>query len=154
MNDQSELVIKLYATFDRGDFEAVKTMLAENFVAHLVSMSATLDRDEFTEFGIKFRQAFPDGSHHFDRPICEDDKVVTSGVFTGTHLGNFQGLPATGQSLSVAVMHIDRISDGRVVEHWGQGDQAGMMQQLGIVPIPGIGLFYSAIRQRLGIGKR
>jgi steroid delta-isomerase-like uncharacterized protein len=154
MNDNRDVVIKLYETFDRGDFEAVKTMLAENFVAHLVGMSATLDRDEFTEFGIKFRQAFPDGSHHFDRPICEDDKVVTSGVFTGTHLGDFQGLPATGRSISIAVMHIDRISDGRVVEHWGQGDQAGMMQQLGIVPIPGIGLFYSAIRQRLGIGKR
>jgi steroid delta-isomerase-like uncharacterized protein len=153
MNDQSELVINLYETFDRGDFEVVKTMLAENFVAHLVGMSATLDRDEFTEFGIKFRQAFPDGIHHFDRPICEDDKVVTSGIFTGTHLGNFQGLPATGRSISIAVMHIDLISDGKIVEHWGQGDQAGMMQQLGIIPIPGIRLFYSALHHRFRINK-
>jgi steroid delta-isomerase-like uncharacterized protein len=153
MNDNRDVVIKLYETFDRGEFEVVRNMLSKDFIAHLVGMSATLDRDEFTEFGIKFRQAFPDGTHHFDRPICEDDKVVTSGIFTGTHLGNFQGLPATGRSISIAVMHIDLISNGKVVEHWGQGDQAGMMKQLGIVPIPGISLFSSAILHRFGIGK-
>jgi steroid delta-isomerase-like uncharacterized protein len=154
MSDNRDLIIKFYQAFDRGDFDLVREMMAENFAAHLVGLPETLGRDGFIEFGSKFRQAFPDVSHQFDRPICEDDKVVTSGIFTGTHLGNFQGLPATGRSISIAVMHIDRISDGKVVEHWGQGDQAGMMQQLGIVPIPGIGLFCSAILQRLGIGKR
>jgi predicted ester cyclase len=153
MDDNRAVIIKLYQTFDRGEFEDVKCMLSANFAAHLVGMAATLNRDEFTEFGIKFKQAFPDGCHHFDRPICDGDKVVTSGKFTGTHLGDFQGLPATGRSISIAVMHIDRIKDGQVIEHWGQGDQAGMMQQLGIVPLPGIGLFYSAIRHRLGLRK-
>ena len=153
MNNDRDLIIQLYETFDRGDFDKVREMLSEKFVAHLVGMSATLDRDEFTEFGTKFRQAFPNGHHNFDRPICEGDRVVTCGTFTGTHLGNFQGLPATGRSVTIAVMHIDRVSDGKVVEHWGQGDQAGMMRQLGIIPIPGIGLFYAALRQRLGIGK-
>ena len=153
MPDNRDLVIKFYQTFDRGDFEVVRNMMAENFAAHLVGIPTTLGRDEFIEFGSKFKQAFPDVSHHFDRSICEDDKVVTSGVFTGTHLGNFQGLPATGQSLSVAVMHIDIIENGKIVEHWGQGDQAGMMHQLGIVPIPGIALFYRAIRQKLGMNR-
>ena len=153
MPDNRDLVIEFYQTFDRGDFEVVRNMMAENFAAHLVGIPATLDRDEFIEFGSKFRQAFPDVCHQFNRSICEDNKVVTSGVFTGTHLGNFQGLPATGQSLSIAVMHIDIIENGKIVEHWGQGDQAGMMQQLGIVPIPGIALFYRAIRQKLGMNR-
>jgi predicted ester cyclase len=69
MYNHRDVVIKLYETFDRGDFDAVRDMLSPDFVAHLVGMSATLDRDGFTEFGIKFRQAFPDDSHHFDRPI-------------------------------------------------------------------------------------
>jgi steroid delta-isomerase-like uncharacterized protein len=153
MNANRDVVINLYQAFDRNEFEIVKSMLIEDFAAHLVGLPTPLGRDEFTEFGIKFKQAFPDSCHHFDRPICEDDKVVTSGVFTGTHLGNFQGLPATGRSLSIAVMHIDRICDGKVIEHWGHGDQAGMMQQLGIFHLPGIGLFYAAIRQRLGLKK-
>jgi steroid delta-isomerase-like uncharacterized protein len=107
MSDNRDLVIKSYQTFDRGDFDLVRKMMAENFAAYLVGIPETLGRDEFIEFGSKSRQAFPDVSHQFDRSICEDDKVVTSGIFTGTHLGNFQGLPATGQSISVAVMHID-----------------------------------------------
>ena len=79
MNNNQNIIIKLYETFDRGDFKAVKDLLSENFVAHLVGMSATLDRDKFTEFGTKFRQAFPNGHHNFDRPIAEDDRVVTCG---------------------------------------------------------------------------
>lgn len=154
MNNNQNIIIKLYETFDRGDFKAVKDLLSENFVAHLVGMSATLDRDKFTEFGTKFRQAFPNGHHNFDRPISDGDRVVTCGTFTGTHLGNFQGLPATGRAVTIAVMHIDRVIDGKVVEHWGQGHQAGMMRQLGIIAVPGIGLFYSALRQRLGIVKQ
>jgi SnoaL-like polyketide cyclase len=51
------------------------------------------------------------------------------------------------------ITHIDRVVNGKIVEHWGQGDQAGMMQQLGIVPIPGISLFYSALHHRFGFNK-
>jgi predicted ester cyclase len=113
----------------------------------MVGMPNALNRDTFIAFGLEFRSAFPNGCHQFDRVIVEGDKVVTQGLFTGTHLGNFQGLPATGKSVKIAVIHIDRVLDGKVVEHWGQGDQTGMMQQLGIVFIPGINLFYSALRQ-------
>lgn len=149
MKTTIEIVLELYATFDRGDFDRVKELLSEDFVADLVGMPAALNRDAFTTFGTEFRQAFPDGCHQFENAIAHDNKVVTQGIFTGTHLGNFQGLPATGKSVKIAVMHIDRVYDGKVVEHWGQGDQAGMMQQLGIIFIPGISLFYSALRQRL-----
>jgi len=71
LNNNQNITIQLYETFDRGDFDSARDLLSENFVAHLVGMSATLNRDEFTEFGIKFRQAFPNGHHNFDRPISE-----------------------------------------------------------------------------------
>ncbi len=151
MKTNTELVLELYAKFDRGDFVSVKDLLAEDFAAYLVGMPAALNRDAFTTFGADFQRAFPDGCHQFENAIEQGDKVVTQGIFIGTHLGNFQGLPATGKSVKIAVMHIDRVCDGNVVEHWGQGDQAGMMQQLGIVFVPGICLFSSALRQRLGL---
>jgi len=53
------------------------------------------------------------------------------------HLGEFQGLPATGKQISLSVMHIDRVENEKIVEHWGQGDALGLMQQLGIVFFPG-----------------
>jgi steroid delta-isomerase-like uncharacterized protein len=150
MNNK-DAIREFYETFDRGEFDRVKNLMTEDFIAHLVGIPTPFDRDAFTEFGQKFSQAFPDGRHHFDFSIAEDDKVVTWGKFTGTHLGNFQGLPATGRSVTIAITHIDRVVDGKIVEHSGQGDQAGMMQQLGIVPIPGVSLFYSALHHRFGI---
>jgi predicted ester cyclase len=66
-----------------------------------------------------------------------EDRVITWGTFTAIHQGSFQGLPPTGKSIRLAVMHIDRVADGKIVEHWGQGDALGLMQQLGIVFLPG-----------------
>jgi steroid delta-isomerase-like uncharacterized protein len=152
MNNK-DVICEFYETFDRGEFNRVKDLMTEDFTAHLVGISTPFDRDAFTEFGRKFSQAFPDGRHHFDFSIAEDDKVVTWGKFTGTHLGNFQGLPATGRSVVITITHIDRLVDGKIAEHWGTGDQSGMMQQLGIVPIPGVSLFYSALQHRFGLNK-
>jgi hypothetical protein len=66
MSDNRDIIVKFDRAFDRGDFEIVRSLMAENFAAYLVGIPATLDRDEFIEFGSKFKQAFPDVSHQFD----------------------------------------------------------------------------------------
>ncbi len=63
--------------------------------------------------------------------IAEDDKVCTYKTFHGTHLGDFRGIPPTGNKISVDVMDLFRLSDGKMVEHWVVADWAGMMQQIG-----------------------
>jgi predicted ester cyclase len=149
MKTPKQSVLELYAAFDNGEFELVRSMMSEDFSAHLVGMPALLDRSAFIEFGVAFRSAFPDGCHQFDEVIAEDNRVVTIGRFRATHLGKFQGLPATGKSVEIEVMHIDKLIDNRIVYHWGQGNQAGMMQQLGIVFIPGLSLITAAICHQL-----
>ncbi|WP_370587914.1 ester cyclase [Trichocoleus sp. FACHB-591] len=69
--------------------------------------------------------------------MVSEDKVVTCGKFTATHVGEFQGLSPTGKQISLCIMHIDRVENGKIVEHWGQGDAFGLMQQLGVVFLPG-----------------
>jgi steroid delta-isomerase-like uncharacterized protein len=144
-----EIVLELYAAFDKGEFDRVRSMMSPDFIADLVGIPAPLDREAFIQFGREFQIAFPDSCHQFDEIIVEDNKVVTIGKFRATHLGKFQGLPATGRSIEVEVVHIDKLSDDRIVYHWGQGNQAGMMQQLGIVFLPGLSLITSAIRHQL-----
>jgi steroid delta-isomerase-like uncharacterized protein len=148
MKTNKEIVLELYAAFDRGDFELGQSMLSEDFITDLVGIPERLDRAAFIKFGSEFRHSFPDGYHQFEHIIAEDDRVVTVGKFRGTHLDKFQGLPATGKCIEIEVMHIDRLFDGKIVHHWGQGNQAGMMQQLGIVFIPGFSLITSAIRHQ------
>ncbi|NDJ23403.1 ester cyclase [Nostoc sp. B(2019)] len=134
------IVLQFYKAFDNRNIDQALTLLAPNFVAHMAGIPDPLDGDGFKQFGMAFYLAFTNGQHTFKELIIEGDKVVTYGTFTATHLGEFQGLPPTGKQIKLSIMHIDRIENGKIVEHWGQGDALGLMQQLGIVFIPGITL--------------
>lgn len=131
------LVLQFYNAFDNRKIEQALDLLAPNFLAHLAGMPEPLNLEEFKQFGMSFYSAFSEGKHVFNEVVVSGDRVVTCGTFTARHLGEFQGLPPTGKQISLSIMHIDRIEDGTIVEHWGQGDALGLMQQLGIVFLPG-----------------
>ena len=82
------------------------------------------------QYAMSIFTAFPDGYHLLDEVIAEGDKVMTRGIFCGTHQGELMGIPPTGKQVEFSVVHIDRVLDGKVVDHWGQADVFGMMQQL------------------------
>lgn len=74
-----------------------------------------------------------------DRSIKEDylavgDKVVENWVFTGTHTGDFLGIPATGKQIQVRGLEIWRLENGKIAERWGVVDAAGVLEQLGLLP--------------------
>ena len=62
----------------------------------------------------------------------EDDRVAARFVETGTHTGEFFGIPATGKSVKFSEIGILRIADGKVVESWYDVDMLGLMGQLGV----------------------
>ena len=53
-----------------------------------------------------------------------------------THLGDFFGIAPTGKKVILRGVHIMRIADGKVAEHWGSNDDLGLMQQLGMALQP------------------
>lgn len=132
-----DIVLQFYQAFDDRQIEQAVELLAPDFVARLAGMPDPLDKQQFRQFGLSFYTAFSQGKHNFDQVIVADDRIVTCGRYIAIHSGKFQGLPPTGQTISLSIMHIDRVKDGKIVEHWGQGDALGLMQQLGIVFLPG-----------------
>ncbi len=56
---------------------------------------------------------------------------------SGTHSGEFMGVPATGRRLTWEAMMHARVKSGRVQESWLQWDRLAVMQQLGAMPMPG-----------------
>lgn len=68
--------------------------------------------------------------------IAEGDKVAVRWTNSGTHVGDFAGIPATGKNFTIAGIDIHRMRDGKMAEHWHVVDQLTMLQQLGIIPAP------------------
>lgn len=144
-----DIVLQFYKAFDNRNISQALALLSPNFVAHMAGIPTSLDTEGFKQFGMAFYLAFTNGQHIFDQVLIAEDKVVTCGTFTATHLGEFQGLPPTGRQINLSIMHIDRIENGLIVEHWGQGDAFGLMQQLGIIFLPGLRLFPHIIKSLL-----
>jgi steroid delta-isomerase-like uncharacterized protein len=124
--------------FNKGNVDAVAEYLAPDFVEHEVLPPGVPEGAE----GLKvlttmLRTAFPDLHAKIDDVIAEGDKVVLNMTWSGTQKGEFMGIPPTGKPVSIEVIDIIRLKDGKGVEHWGLMDNMGMMQQLGVVPAPG-----------------
>ena len=68
--------------------------------------------------------------------VAEGDKVAYRWTLTGTHKGEFEGIPPTNKKVTVWAISISRIAGGKIVEDWSRVDTLGLMQQLGVVPTP------------------
>jgi predicted ester cyclase len=88
-------------------------------------VATALDLRDFLQDG------FSDIRYEVLRMVVEGDQAATHTTFSATHTGNKFGIPATGHRFTVEQMHVMRFADdGRIVEHWGVRDDAGMMRQL------------------------
>jgi predicted ester cyclase len=85
----------------------------------------TMMRDGFSDFRVAVEDMLQDGN-----------KVVTRSRFTGTHDGEFMGIPPTGKKFDVAVIDIIEFRDDQAIAHWGVMDNAAMMEQLGVAGPP------------------
>jgi steroid delta-isomerase-like uncharacterized protein len=81
-------------------------------------------------------RAFPDSKWSVEEQTTEGNKVLTRFVRSGTHQGEFLGIPATNRAIRVWGMVIDRFENGKVKSTRILLDTLSMMQQLGVVPAP------------------
>lgn len=125
-----ELVLHFYEDFDRGRLGQFEAAVDAAFQASVMG-NQKLDWNGFKNFGSQFRRAFPDGRHEFDRIFVSGDTVITIGHYTGTHQGELMGMAPTHKHLNLAVMHLDRVVNGKLVEHLGIANGSDLAKQLG-----------------------
>ena len=82
------------------------------------------------------RKAIPDMHITLDRVVGEGDFVTDYWTCTGTHKGEMMGMPATNKKFTISGSSMSRFSGGKISEIWALGDMLGMLQQLGLAPIP------------------
>src|SRR5438552_9916575 len=107
-----------------GNMSAIGEVFHAGCVARTPDPGTTPDREGFKQGLTKFRAAFPDFRYTIEDEIVVGDKLVHRLTGRGTQKGEFQGAPATGKYASWSEIHIGRVANGKVVEHWGQGDRS------------------------------
>ena len=123
--------------FAGGNLELVNEIFAPNFVLHDPSVPQQVRGPEgIRQYIAMYRAAYPDTHFTIEDQIAEGDKVVTRWTGQGTHQGELMGVPPTGRRVTVAGIEVDRIAGGKIEETWVSYDALGMMQQLGVIPLP------------------
>jgi predicted ester cyclase len=112
---------------------------APDYVAHAPESlePAPLDSAAWTRFLAGFVDGFPDLRLTIEDAVAEGDLVAQRIRFEGTHTGEFQGLSPTRRKVTFSGIELNRFVDGRVAEHWFQLDSLTLLQQLGLVVVPG-----------------
>ena len=120
-----------------GNIDLIDEICSPKFVNYSAPPGLPTDCEGIKIATVMFRRAFPDSYFTVEDMMAEGDKVATRKTFHGSHEGEFMGIPPSGRSVTMSLIDIVRITEGRVVEHWSVGDTLGMMQQLGVIPQPG-----------------
>jgi steroid delta-isomerase-like uncharacterized protein len=119
--------------FVRGRKEAVDELLADDFVAH--TWPSTGDPKADLKGAIdRTSKGLADVTFTIEDVIAEGDRVAVRLTAAATQVGEMMGMPPSGKRYEIGEIHIFRLRDGKVVEHWHQFDQMKMMQQLGAMP--------------------
>ena len=121
----------------QGRMEVFEDLVAQDYVFQASHIPVRMDRDGHRAFIQQLRTAFPDLTETVTGMIVEGDQVVTRLVTTGTHRAEFSGVPATGRSIRIESVNIDRVEDGLIRERWLIADGLTLLQQIGAIPAMG-----------------
>ncbi len=124
--------------WSKGDLAVADEIVASNYVRHDPGDPFSAEGPE----GVKrlvgmVRAQVPNLHITIEDVIAEGNKVVTRYTVTGTDTIGFRGRPPTGKQTKVTAIQIFRIADGKIVESWANRDDLGLMQQHGVIPMPG-----------------
>ncbi|HEY7970329.1 MAG TPA: ester cyclase [Candidatus Limnocylindrales bacterium] len=138
--DDNKAIVRRFVDeiFVQGRKDTVDELLADDFVAHTWP-STGHPRDDLKAAIDRTSGALQDPVFMIDDLIAEGDRVAARITTAATQVGTFMGMPPSGKRYEIGEIHIFRLRDGKVVEHWHQLDQMGMMRQLGAMPAGGQG---------------
>ena len=135
MSDENKsLLLRFYAEVSAGNIGVVDELLADDFVEHEEFPGIEPNKEGVKQFFALFRSAFSDLRLDAHEVVAEGDLVCARGSLSGTHDGDFMGMPPTGKHVEVHGFDMVRVRDGQCTEHWGVFDMMAMMQQLGAIP--------------------
>jgi predicted ester cyclase len=121
---------------NNNKFELIDELYATNYVEHTPQPGVPPTREGLKQTAMALKKAFPDLHYTIDDVVDGGDRIVHRLTASGTMKGVFAGMPATGKHATWTEIHIGRVVNGRLTEHWGVNYQVSMLIQLGGIESP------------------
>ena len=137
MSEQNKRVAKrLYEdVIGGGEVELIDELVSKDYFGHASAPEfETRGREAYKQFVHGLRGAFPDLKLKVEEQVAEGDRVVSRWVASGTHNGEYFGIPPSGKQGSMNGITIERIVDGVALECWTNSDDLGLLRQIGAIP--------------------
>jgi steroid delta-isomerase-like uncharacterized protein len=135
MSEQNRLVFeKFMAALNGKDMSAMESLIDDDFVDNDAMPGMPPGKAGMVGMMQMFVDAFSDLHVVVDQYVSEGDLVVGVMTTSGTQSGEFMGMPPSGKKFSIREIHVAKIVNGKLIEHWGLGNDMSMMQQLGAIP--------------------
>ena len=135
MSEQNKAVFdKLMSALNAKDMATMESIIADDFVDNDAMPGMAPGKEGMIDMMRMFVGAFPDLNVVVDHWVAEGDLVAGVMTTEGTQTGEFMGMPACGKKFSAREMHMVRVANGKMAEHWGLANELSMMQQLGFMP--------------------
>ena len=134
--DSASIAERFAQTLSAHDMDAFSALFAEGYVNHQVSAAApppppgVRPKAAVVAFFAARLKGLPDLKVSIQASLAAGDKEAASFLYEGTQQGPLYGVAPTGKHLSFTSCDIFRLADGRIAEHWGMGDIAGVLAQL------------------------
>ena len=127
-----EIGRQFFVAIDQNDFDRLSDLLDPGFAVHVPGLAEALGKEAVFQAISTHYASFPDWRHVIDDVVAEGNKISIRLTQYGTHTAEFYGIPATGNEIEVAAMHLATIVDGKVKDWWVMEDYLGQYQQLGM----------------------
>ena len=131
-----EVAIGVGKAFNEGDEEAARKYVAPSFVDHEAPPGSPGGPEGYLATARYMRSVFTDAKWQPEDFFASGDRFAVRVTFSGKQTAEFLGIPATGKPVSVQHLHMYRIENGQVVEHWGGRDDLSLLIQIGAMTVP------------------
>lgn len=131
-----EATQRIWEIIESGDLDQLSEVLADDVVIRVPEEDEMRGIDAYREYVQSFTTAFPDTSFEVHDMFQDDDVVITHFTWRGTHEGEIEGIEATGKTIELQGMTINRFKDGKAVEDINYWDNLEFFQQLGVMEPP------------------
>ena len=133
MTRQADATRQLLEAFNGNRPDIAADLITDDFLDHHVPAEIPRGLEGLRTWWTILHGAF-DARIDVDDVIDGGDRVASRWRFSGTHIGEINGIPPTNAKFSAEFMSIDRFEDGRIAERWEVGDVLGLLQQIGAIP--------------------